>query len=67
MLHLFNLIQNSIHNSYQINELVSREHREQIDLRQFDDKIHSSLRLVFGDELEQLHIGTGFYAYKLNG
>lgn len=67
MLHLFNLTQKSIHNSYQINELASRDYRGKIDLRQFEEKIYSTVRFVFGEELEQLHIGAGFYAYKLNG
>jgi hypothetical protein len=67
MLHSFNLIKNSIHNSFQANELVSRDYREQLDLRLFDDKINDALSSVFGDELEQVHIGPGFYAYKLNG
>lgn len=67
MLHLFSLIKNSIHNAYQTNELVSRNHREQLDLRLFEDKINGALSSVFGDELEHVHIGSGFYAYKLNG
>ena len=32
MLHSFNLIKNPIHNSFQANELVSRDYREQLDL-----------------------------------
>ena len=67
MLHLFNLTKNSIHDTYQINELASRDYRGKIDLRLFNDKIYSTVRLVFGDELEQLHTGAGFYAYKLTG
>lgn len=52
---------------YQTNQLVSRDYREQIDLRRFDDKINGALSSFFGDELEQVHIGPAFYAYKLNG
>ena len=38
-----------------------------LDLRLFDDKINGALSSVFGDDLEHVHIGPGFYAYKLNG
>ena len=58
---------NSTTNNHQINEIVSLNHREQIDLRLFDDKINGALSSFFGDELEQVHIGPAFYAYKLNG
>lgn len=67
MLYLFNLNHKSILDTYQINELASRDYRGKIDLRLFDDKIYSTVRLVFGDELEQLHTGARFYAYKLTG
>ena len=67
MLHLFSLIKNLIHNFYQTNELVSRNHREQLDLHLFEDKINGALSSVFGDDLEHVYIGSGFYAYKLNG
>ena len=52
---------------YQANELVSCDYREQLDLRRFDDKINGALMFVFGEDLEHVHIGPGFYAYKLNG
>jgi hypothetical protein len=67
MSHLFSLIKNSIDNSYQANELVSRNYREQLDLRLFEDKINGALMFVFGEDLEHVHVGPGFYAYKLNG
>ena len=67
MFHSFNLVKYSILDFYQANELVSRDYREQIDLRLFDDKINGALSSVFGDDLEHVHIGPGFYAYKLNG
>ena len=67
MSNLFSLIKNSIHDFYQVNELVSRDYREQIDLRQFDDEINDALMFVFGEDFERVHIGPGFYAYKLNG
>ena len=35
MLHLFSLNKNLIDNSYLTNELVSRNHREQLDLHLF--------------------------------
>ena len=67
MFHSFNLVKYSILDFYQANELVSRDYREQIDLRQFDDKINDALMFVFGEDFEQVHIGPAFYAYKLNG
>ena len=67
MFHSFNLVKYSIHDFYQANELVSLKYREQIDLRQFDDKINDALMFVFGEDFEHVHIGPGFYAYKLNG
>ena len=67
MFHSFNLVKYSILDFYQANELVSRDYREQIDLRRFDDKINDALMFVFGEDFEDVHIGPGFYAYKLNG
>ena len=67
MLYLFNLNHKSTLDTYQINELASRDYRGKIDLRRFDDKINGALSSFFGDELEQVHIGPAFYAYKLNG
>ena len=61
MFHSFNLVKYSIHDFYQANELVSLKYREQIDLRQFDDKINDALMFVFGEDFEHVHIGPGFY------
>lgn len=65
MFNLFNLIKNSIHNPYQANELVSREYRVKIDLRQYKFAINLVLKSLFGSELERVIVEQQFYAYKL--
>ncbi|WP_447828890.1 hypothetical protein [Aeromonas hydrophila] len=51
--------------AYQINEIVSRDHREMFDLNSFDGRIYHALRSIFGAELDDVLIGDRFYAYKL--
>ena len=59
-----NLIINK-EDAYQVNELVSRDHREKLDLNSFEERIYRALRSIFGAELDDVHIGDRFYAYKL--
>ena len=51
--------------AYQINEIVSRDHREMFDLNSFEERIYRALRSIFGAELDDVRIGDRFYAYKL--
>ena len=51
--------------AYQINEIVSRDHREKFDLNSFEGRIYHALRSIFGAELDDVRIGDQFYAYKL--
>ena len=64
MINLLNLIVNKT-NAYQVNELVSRDHREKLDLNSFEERIYRALRSIFGAELDDVLIGERFYAYKL--
>ena len=64
MINLLNLIKNKT-NTYQVNELVSRDHREKFDLNSFEERINRALRSIFGAELDDVLIGDRFYAYKL--
>ena len=64
MINLLNLIKNKT-NTYQVNELVSRDHREKLDLNSFEERIYRALRSIFGTELDDVFIGERFYAYKL--
>lgn len=64
MIQISNLFINPI-DAYQINELVSRDHRERFDLNSFEGNIHRALRSIFGTELDDVFIGDRFYAYKL--
>ena len=64
MINLFNLIINK-EDAYQVNELVSRDHREKLDLNSFEERIYRALRSIFGAELDDVIIGDRFYAYKL--
>ena len=64
MINLLNLITNKEH-AYQVNELVSRDHREKLDLNSFEERIYRALRSIFGAELDDVRIGDRFYAYKL--
>ena len=64
MINLLNLINNKT-NTYQVNELVSRDHREKLDLNSFEERIYRALRSMFGAELDEVLIGERFYAYKL--
>ncbi|WP_309266211.1 hypothetical protein [Aeromonas salmonicida] len=65
MLYLFNLTSNPIIDKYQINELVSRDYREEIDLSLFQLAIRRALKEVFGTDLEKVVVEQQFYAYKL--
>ncbi|MFQ2377540.1 hypothetical protein ACK31I_18335 [Aeromonas caviae] len=65
MLCLFNLTKNSIIDKYQINELVSRDYRDGIDLSLFQLAIRRALKAVFGTDLETVVVEQQFYAYKL--
>ncbi|HGY1052534.1 TPA: hypothetical protein ACNUVO_003287 [Aeromonas salmonicida subsp. pectinolytica] len=51
--------------AYQVNEIVSRDHREKFDLNSFEERINRALRSIFGAELDEVLIGERFYAYKL--
>ncbi len=51
--------------AYQINEIVSREHREKFDLNSFEERIYRALKSIFGAELDDVLIGDQFYGYKL--
>lgn len=51
--------------AYQVNEIVSRDHREKFDLNSFEERINRALRSIFGAELDDVFIGERFYAYKL--
>lgn len=51
--------------AYQVNEIVSRDHREKFDLNSFEERINRALRSIFGTELDEVLIGERFYAYKL--
>ncbi len=64
MINISNLIINPI-DAFQINELVSRDHREKFDLNSFEESIYRALRSIFGAELDDVLIGDRFYAYKL--
>ena len=64
MINLLNLINNKT-NTYQVNEIVSRDHREKFDLNSFEERIYRALRSIFGAELDDVRIGDRFYAYKL--
>lgn len=64
MINLLNLIINK-EDAYQVNELVSRDHREKLDLNSFEERIYRALRSIFGTELDDVFIGERFYAYKL--
>ena len=64
MINLLNLINNKT-NTYQVNELVSRDHREKFDLNSFEERINRALRSIFGAELDDVLIENQFYAYKL--
>lgn len=64
MINISNLIINPI-DAFQINELVSRDHREELDLKSFKESIYRALRSIFGAELDDVIIGELFYAYKL--
>ena len=64
MINLLNLIINK-EDAYQVNELVSRDHRENFDLNSIEERIYRALRSIFGAELDEVLIGDRFYAYKL--
>lgn len=64
MINLSNLIINQI-DAYQVNELVSRDHREKFDLNSFEGRFYRALISIFGAELDDVLIGDRFYAYKL--
>ncbi|WP_425934326.1 hypothetical protein [Aeromonas rivipollensis] len=64
MINLLSLLINKT-NAYQVNELVSRDHREKFDLNSFEERIYRALRSIFGAELDEVLIGDQFYAYKL--
>lgn len=64
MINLLNLITNK-EDTYQVNELVSRDHRENFDLNSIEERIYRALRSIFGAELDEVLIGDRFYAYKL--
>ena len=50
---------------YQINELVSASHRDQIDLRAYHRALELALQAVFGFDLERAVVKRRFYAYSL--
>ncbi|MNZ11752.1 hypothetical protein D3C78_286180 [compost metagenome] len=64
MINMSNLFTNPI-DAYQINEIVSRDHREKFNLNSFEERINRALRSIFGAELDEVLIGERFYAYKL--
>lgn len=64
MIQLSNLFINPM-DVYQINEIVSRDHREKFDLNSFEERINRALRSIFDAELDDVLIGDRFYAYKL--
>ncbi len=64
MINISNLFINQI-DAYQINELVSRDHRDKFDLNSFEGRICRALTSIFGTELDDVLIGDQFYAYKL--
>lgn len=64
MINISNLIINQI-DAYQVNELVSRDHREKFDLNSFEERIYRALTSIFGAELDDVLIGDRFYGYKL--
>lgn len=64
MINLLSLLINKT-NAYQVNELVSRDHREKLDLNSFEERINRALISIFGAELDDVRIGDRFYAYKL--
>ncbi|MFQ2112670.1 hypothetical protein ACK337_10035 [Aeromonas veronii] len=53
--------------NYQINELVSASHRDQIDLRAYRRALERALQTVFGSELKRIVVKRRFYAYSLKG
>lgn len=65
MIQISNLFINPM-DAYQINEIVSRDHREKLDLNSFEERIYRALISIFGAELDDVLIGDRFYAYKLN-
>ncbi|MDN6868903.1 hypothetical protein QO202_12795 [Aeromonas caviae] len=65
MMHQYNLTYNLNTVTYQINELVSRKYREEMDLLLFELAIRQALKAVFGTDLETVVIEQRFYAYKL--
>jgi len=50
---------------YQINELVSALHRDQIDLRTHRPALEQALQTVFGSDLKRVVVNRRFYAYSL--
>ncbi len=64
MINISNLFINQI-DAYQVNELVSRDHREKFDSNSFEERIYRALTSIFGAELDEVLIGERFYAYKL--
>lgn len=48
MINLLNLIINK-EDAYQVNELVSRDHREKLDLNSFEERIYRALRSICTD------------------
>lgn len=64
MIQISNLFINPM-DAYQINEIVSRDHREKFDLNSFEGRIYRALISIFGAELDDVLIGDRFYAYKL--
>ena len=64
MINISNLFINQI-DAYQVNELVSRDHREKFDLNSFEERIYRALTSIFGTELDDVLIGDRFYGYKL--
>ncbi|MEJ6016050.1 hypothetical protein [Aeromonas caviae] len=50
---------------YQINELVSASHRDQIDLRAYRRALELTLQAVFGFDLQRVVVKRRFYAYSL--
>ncbi len=53
--------------NYQINELVSALHRDQIDLRSYRRALERALQTVFGSDLKRVVVKRRFYAYSLKG
>ncbi|WP_421279049.1 hypothetical protein [Aeromonas veronii] len=51
--------------NYQINELVSASHRDQIDLRAYRRALELVLQTIFGFDLKRVVVKRRFYAYSL--